>query len=137
MTQKAIVKKLLQNNLAEIEVTRQSACSHDCSKCGGCGGAQVQRIQTQAINRIGAKIGETVTIEGENKEVFRAATVVYLVPLILFFAIFALLRGFSISEGVATASAIAGFILGIVIAIGYNKRVRQRGVIPFVIIARS
>lgn len=137
MTQKAIVRKLLPDGIAEIEVTRKGACSHDCSKCGGCGGAQEQRIQSQAINKVGARVGETVTIEGDNKEVFSAAAIVYVVPLVLFFAVFAVASLFGLGEGWSAVCGIVAFAIGICGAIAYNKRVRRRGMAPFVIIKRA
>lgn len=136
MTQKAVVKKLLANNIAEIEVQRQSACGHDCSKCGGCG-APTERIQAQAVNQAGARVGETVTIEGDNKEVFSAAAVVYAVPLVLFFALYAAAKLMQAGEGIAALCGIIGFIAGVAMAVLYNRRVRRRGMAPFVIIKRS
>ncbi|WP_227104340.1 SoxR reducing system RseC family protein [Intestinibacillus massiliensis] len=136
MTQKAVVKKLLPGGLAEIEVQRQSACGHDCASCGGCG-APTERIQASAVNRAGAQVGETVTIEGDNKAVFRAAIMVYAVPLILFIALYAAARVLGQGEGVAALAGVAGFVVGILIAIAYNHQVKSRGATPFVIIKRS
>lgn len=136
MTQKAIVKKLLPNGLAEIEVTRQSACGHDCSKCGGCG-TPTERIGAQAVNRVGAQPGETVTIEGDNKAVYRAAVIVYLLPLVLFFALYAAAKLLNVGEGPAALLGVAGFVLGVLIAIGYNRRVRAQGACAFTIVKRS
>ena len=136
MTQKAVVKKLLTDGLAEIEVQRQSACGHDCASCGGCG-APTERIQAKAVNEAGAEVGEIVTIEGKNKEVFGAALIVYTVPLVLFIALYALARVLGQGEGVAATTGIAGFIIGILVAVAYNHSVKRRGMTPFVIIRRS
>lgn len=136
MTQKAVVKKLLTDGLAEVEVQRQSACGHDCASCGGCG-APTERIQAKALNEIGAEVGEIVTIEGKNKEVFGAALIVYTVPLVLFIALYALARMLGQGEGVAAVVGIAGFIIGILVAVAYNHSVKSRGMTPFVIIKRS
>ena len=59
MIQKAVVKKILDENHAQIEVQRQSACGHDCEKCGGCG-APTERVQATAINSVAAKVGDIV-----------------------------------------------------------------------------
>ncbi len=136
MTQKAVVKKLLSGGIAEIEVQRQSACSGDCSKCGGCG-TPTERITAQAVNRVHAQVGEIVTIEGDNKQVFGAAAIVYTVPLVLFFVLYALLRATGGAEGMAIGGGIVGFALGIAGAIVYNHRVHRKGMAPFVIIKRS
>lgn len=136
MTQKAIVKQILPDGLATIEVQRQSACGHDCASCGGCG-APTERIQASAINRIGAQVGETVTIEGDNKEVFGAAIIVYAVPVLLFFALYAVASLCGYGEGISAAAGGLGFCLGVFIAVRYNHIVKRRGLTPYVIIKRS
>ena len=78
MIQKALVKKILDNTHAEIEVQRQSACGHDCASCGGCGAPQ-ERIKAVAINKVQAEVGDIVTIEGENKQILRMAAIVFCV----------------------------------------------------------
>lgn len=136
MTQKAVVKKLLADGLAEVEVQRQSACGHDCASCGGCG-APTERIQTRAVNEIGAEVGETVTIEGKNKEVYGAALIVYTVPLALFIVLYALVRALGQGEGVSSIAGVVGFIVGVLLAVAYNHSIKRRGMTPFVIIKRS
>lgn len=136
MIQKAVVKRLLTGELAEIEVQRQGACGHDCAKCGGCG-APMERIQAQAVNKIGALAGETVTIEGDSKQVLGAAAIVYAIPIVLFFVGFALMRILGQGEAVAAAIGIVGFCLGIFGAVRYNHFMHRRGMTPFVIIKRS
>lgn len=136
MTQKAIVKKLLPRGLAEIEVQRQSACGHDCASCGGCG-TPTERIMATAVNQAGAQAGDTVTIEGDNKEVFGAAIIVYAVPLILFIALYAIARVAIQSEGVSILIGSIGFVFGIAFAVAYNHYKKRRGMTPFVIIKRS
>lgn len=136
MTQKAVVKKLLENGLAEVEVQRQSACGHDCATCGG-GCAPTERIKANAVNDLGAQVGEVVTIEGKNRTVYGAALIVYTVPLILFIALYALARVLGQGEGVAAAAGIIGFIVGILIAVAYNHSVKRKGGTPFVIVKRS
>ena len=102
MIQKAVVKRILDQGLAEIEVQRQSACGHDCASCGGCGAPQ-ERIQAVARNIVDAKVGDTVTVEGENKQIMRMAAIVYTLPLVLFFAFFVVASLCSLGEGVAGA----------------------------------
>ena len=58
MTQQGTIKKILPGGMAEIEVTRRSACGHDCAKCGGCGGLETQTLYVTARNRAQAQVGE-------------------------------------------------------------------------------
>ena len=73
MTQQGTIKKLLPGGRAEVEVTRRSACGHDCAKCGGCGGLETQTLYVTARNHTDAGIGDRVLIEGETGRVLGLA----------------------------------------------------------------
>ena len=88
MQQTATVTKLLPGNKAELTVHRQTACGHDCSNCGGCGEIVTKPIIVIADNSIGADVGDSVVITGSSKQVLGLAAVVYLVPFVLFFALY-------------------------------------------------
>lgn len=136
MTQNAVVKRLLPNGKAEVEVTRQSACGHDCAKCGGgCTEMVSGPIVAEAVNAIGAVPNDRVVIEGEFKQLMGLAAIVYAVPLALFFALFAAGSLLGLGEGVAAVCGILGFVLGVVGAIWYNKRYKERGTMVFTIIS--
>lgn len=90
MTQVATVEKLLQGGKAEVTVTRQSACSHDCASCPGCGaGGRV--IRAVAVDCIGVQEGDQVILYSRDGSVLGAAAAVYLLPLLFF------LVGYSLS----------------------------------------
>lgn len=88
MQQTAIVKRILPKNQAELQVQRVTACGHDCSKCGGCIEVVTKPIMVTADNSIGAQIGDVVMITGDSKQVLGLAAIVYMVPIILFFALY-------------------------------------------------
>ena len=131
-----MVKRILDQGLAEIEVQRQSACGHDCASCGGCGAPQ-ERIQAVARNIVDAKVGDTVTVEGENKQIMRMAAIVYTLPLVLFFAFFVVASLCSLGEGAAGALGCLGLAVGVAVAVGYNKQVKKRGGTLFTIIKKG
>ena len=127
MTQQGTIKKLLPGGLAEVEVTRRSACGHDCAKCGGCGGLETQTLYVTARNHAHAAIGDRVLLEGETKQVLGFAVLVYLLPLVLFFI------------GYGIAAALAGgvlFVLGILAAMWYSRVLKMRNEAPFAITER-
>ena len=62
MQQRVKVLSCEPDGMARVSVLRQSACSGDCHKCAGCGAAEQTMIFT-AINSIGAKPGDLVTVE--------------------------------------------------------------------------
>lgn len=89
MQQIAVVKRLLPGNQAELQVKRQTACGHDCTNCGGCGEIVTKPIMVIADNSIGAEVGDAVMITGSSKQVLGLAAVLYIVPIVLFFAFYA------------------------------------------------
>ena len=136
MTQQGTIKKLLPGGMAEIEVTRRSACGHDCAKCGGCGGLETQTLYVTARNKADANVGERVLIEGETGQVLGLAVLVYVLPIVLFFVGYVL--GSLLFEGGA-AGAIGGgvlFAVGILYAILYSRRMKARNEVPYEITKR-
>ncbi|WP_283672977.1 SoxR reducing system RseC family protein [Butyricicoccus sp. Marseille-Q5471] len=133
MTQQATVKRLLTHNMAEVEVTRRSACGHDCKKCGGCGGMETQLITVTARNTAGAQPGDQVSIEGETRQVLGLAALVYALPIVLFFIGYAL--GASMRLGEGTAALIGGvlFVAGILLAIAYSRHMKHQNKVTFTI----
>ena len=94
-------------------------------------------ILAEAVNAIGAQPNERVVIEGEFRQLMGLAAIVYAVPLVLFFGLFAVGSLFGLGEGGAAALGIAGFVLGVVSAIQYNKRYKERGTMVFTIVSRA
>lgn len=79
--------RVLKNNedgTAQVVHIRESACSGDCHKCSGCGAVQ-QSVTLVAQNPIHARTGELVTVRAESGPVLLAATVLYMLPVALFF----------------------------------------------------
>ena len=136
MTQQGTIKKLLADDLAEVEVTRRSACGHDCAKCGGCGGLETQTLYVTARNSAQADVGERVLVEGETGQVLGLAVLVYVLPIVLFFVGYAL--GSVLFEGAAAAAACSGvlFAAGIFGGVLYSRRMKQRREVPLAITRR-
>lgn len=68
---------------ASVRVKRPAACGENCAQCAGCPTTDQVVV---ASNPIGAPRGATVILEMPDKMVFLAAFLVYVLPLILFFA---------------------------------------------------
>ena len=62
MEQIVRIRNTHDDGMATVIHVRESACSGDCHKCSGCGAVQ-QKLLFTARNPIGAKPGETVTVE--------------------------------------------------------------------------
>ena len=89
MEQLVRVQKCNDDGTAQVIHIRQSACSGDCHKCAGCGAAQETLILT-AQNPVGAEPGDIVVISAGSGMVLAGAAVLYILPLVLFFAGYAL-----------------------------------------------
>ena len=122
MTQQGTIKKLLPGGRAEVEVTRRSACGHDCAKCGGCGGLETQTLYVTARNHTDAGIGDRVLIEGETGRVLGLAALVYMLPLVLFFIGYAIGNA---AGGGASGALVGGVLFALLTAVpGYFLTVR-------------
>lgn len=125
MTQIATVEALRPDGRAEIVVTRQSACAHDCRDCAGCGagGAVVRAV---ADNPLGAQSGQRVVVESSSRRFFGAVLLVYTLPVALFFLAYALTA--SRGDAVSATASILAFFFGILPAIRYDRSLQRSGV---------
>ncbi len=124
MKQKVMVLST-SGNTAKVSYHRPTACHGDCSKCaGGCGAMAAQEeLIVSAENLIGAKVGDSVYIEGETKKVAWAILLVYVIPVILF------LGGYFLGQrwGHGNLIGILGFFLGLILAVLESRRQKKRG----------
>ena len=121
MEQLVRVKEVYDNGTAQVVCIRESACSGDCHKCSGCGAAK-EAILVTADNPIGAEVGDFVKIRSETGPVLKAAVVLYMLPLILFFA------GYAIGVALELSGAVTGslaFVLSIVLIVLYDRRMAK------------
>ena len=137
MIQTAKVTRLLPDGRAEVSVKRQSACGHDCSKCGGgCSELMVSStVAVAAANPVRAMPGDMVRVESDTGTVLRAAVVVYLVPFLLFFAAYFIAAALGAGGGVCGTAGVLGFVLGLALAVLLDRRMRKRQAISFRITA--
>ena len=127
MVQTAKVTRVLADGRAEVAVKRQSAC-----------GSELMVSSTVAViaaNPVRAMPGDMVTVESSTSRVLGAAVIVYLVPFLLFFAGYFLCAAFRLSSGVSAAVGVAGFALGLLLAVLWDRRVRRQQAISFCITA--
>ena len=121
MEQIVRVHRLHPDGRADIILVRESACSGDCHKCSGCGAAKETMIVT-AENPIRAGVGDFVTLTSDTASVMKAVVVVYLLPLVLFFA------GFLLGElwNLGILFGGLGFVGAIALAVIYDRKIAKR-----------
>ena len=122
MEQTVRVKETHPDGTATVLHVRESACSGDCHKCSGCGAAK-ETLLIRANNHIRADVGDLVVIRSETGPVLRAAVVLYVVPMVLFFL------GYFAGDlwwGRGILCSILGFALGIGLAVVYDRKVVKK-----------
>lgn len=135
MTQTATVKRLVSSKKAEIVVRRQSACGHHCADCEGCKMYDRPTVTVTAENEAGAMPGDTVTVETSSAHVLGMAAVVYLLPFVLFFALYLLAGALALSAGASIALGVAGFVAGAAADLLLDRSVKKKQALSFRIIS--
>ena len=122
MQQLVRVRQVHDDGTATVIHIRESACSGDCHKCSGCGAAK-EAILLEARNPIGAKPGDLVRVESATGPVLKAALVMYMLPMVLFFA------GYAVGAAAFGRGAPVGclaFVASIGLAVIYDRKVLKK-----------
>lgn len=122
MQQLVRVRQVHDDGTATVIHIRESACSGDCHKCSGCGAAK-EAILLEAKNPIGAKPGDLVRVESATGPVLKAALVMYMLPMVLFFA------GYAVGAAAFGRGALVGclaFVASIGLAVIYDRKVLKK-----------
>ena len=122
MEQLVRIRQVYDNGTAQVVCIRESACSGDCHKCSGCGAAK-ETIFLTADNPIGAKAGDLVKLRSETAPVLKAAAVLYMMPLVLFFG------GYAFGAALERSGALlgcVGFFLSIIFIVLYDRRMAKK-----------
>ena len=131
MKQTVRVTAIPENGIAEVFLERQSACSGDCHRCGGCGAVR-ETLFVRAEDPIGVSVGDQVVVETATGTVLKAAVLVYLLPVICFFAGYFTAAAFRFLPGLIGAAAAA---LGILPAVFLNRRMVRKKTQTFRIVS--
>ena len=131
MEQLVRVRQTNDDGTAAVIHIRESACSGDCHKCSGCGAAKEAVIFT-ADNPIGAAPGDLVKVESSTAPVLKAAAVLYILPLVLFFLGYYL---GTLPGNFGPAGGGLGFALGVGIVLAYDRLVVRRANLHYTITA--
>lgn len=131
MEQLVRVKEVYEDGTAQVIHIRESACSGDCHKCSGCGAAK-EAVLLTADNPIGARKGDLVKVESATGPVLKAAVVLYVIPLVLFFL------GYYLGSLLGNFGALVGclgFVLGVVLVVLYDRKVVKKANLGYTITA--
>ena len=119
MEQVVRVHQVNEDGTALVLHIRKSACSGDCHKCSGCGAVQ-EKMLLKVENSIDAAVGDIVRISASSSTVLWSAVVLYVLPVVLFFAGYLVGMQLDMMRGLTGCLA---FALGILIAVFYDRKV--------------
>lgn len=127
MQTKAVVVKT-DGKFATVETERKSACEGchkaeegGCSVCSLMGGDR--KIATKALNSVGAKVGDVVTIESKTARMLWYGLLVFILPIVIALLSWGISSQFTANVAVQTISAFAGFALSLTGVAIYSKKV--------------
>lgn len=132
MTQDAVVTRVFPNGLAEVVVTRGTACGSNCGNCESC--AFQNEIKAIAKNKVHATQGEKVVIESVSSRIFSAAFLLYIVPFISLFIGYAIAAANSLSEGLCILVSFGFFLLAVAVVVIYQRINKRKKPITFEIV---
>ena len=78
--------------------------------------------------------GQKVVVESSTQKMLRIVALVYLIPVVLFLTGYVCMALLSFSTVVQYTAAVLGFMVGIVIAVLYDRRLRRQGGLTFTIV---
>ncbi len=129
MRVKAVVTEVSEK-YSVVESERMSACegchksAEGCSACSLMGSGK--KISTKAVNRIGAKVGDTVEIETESRRVMLYAAVVFMLPVLLCLAFYGVASLLGFDETVRYVFLAAGFVISLFFIWIYSKFIVEK-----------
>ena len=130
MTQTATVTALPVSSNGDVELTiiRQTACGHSCDGCGRCAG-KAPDLVIRAHSDIAVALGDKVEVYSDDNQVLGAAALVYGLPVVLFLLGY-LLPAF-LSEGWRYACGGTGFLLGLIAAVLWDRRMKRKAAMSY------
>lgn len=117
MTGEGIVVKT-HGTRATVRIEKKSACSGECSSCGLCDNP-VYDIEVK--NTVNACVGDTVKLYMPTGDVYRAAFLVYMLPILAVFAVMGICHLLSVPTAITAIICIAALAVWIAVIRRYNR----------------
>lgn len=124
MEKSGIIKEI-KNNKAIVLIFKESGCAH-CNKC-----SESEKIsnELEVPFQTGMSIGDTITFEMKDKEVYKIATLVYILPLISMIIGYFIGNFFNLSEKINILLSFVFLLLTFLIIHFYDKIYLKKDII--------
>lgn len=135
MSQNAVIKRIINQEVAEIALLRQLDCKN-CKNCNGCTQKPETELLAMASNKIGAQTGDVVEVESVAGSSIGIAVIVYVLPCVFLMLGFFLGQAMGLSELASVGIGGIGILVGFLPAILLNRAITNRKEPEFVILSK-
>lgn len=114
----------VSGDTAKVELEKSEKCGH----CGAkimCHPGSDNKMCVEAINEIGAKIGDRVRIEVSPAISILATFILFVAPILAFLVVFTIVNILTKNENLAILSGFSGLILFFLFLIKINQKVAK------------
>ena len=138
MVQNAIVKRLIQEGVAEVSLLRQMECGLHCDgACAGCSAKPPQEILALASNAVGAEPGDFVEVEPAGGRNISTSVAVFLLPCVGLGAGYALgMYALGLNDLTSMLTAALGLAAGFLPAVLMDRAIARSQAPEFEILKR-
>ncbi len=138
MVQNAIVKRLVQEGVAEVSLLRQMECGLHCDgACAGCSAKPPQEILALASNAVGAEPGDFVEVEPAGGRNISTSVAVFLLPCVGLGAGYALgMYVLGLNDLTSMLTAALGLAAGFLPAVLMDRAIARSQAPEFAILKR-
>ena len=135
MSQNAIIKRAVRDDVVEISLLRQMECKN-CANCGTCSQKPGTELFALASNKIGAQVGDMVEVESIAGSSIGIAVIVYVIPCIFLLLGYFLGQALGLGEIASVGVGAIGILVGFVPALLLNRAISKRKEPEFVILSK-
>ena len=135
MSQNAVVKRIVADNVAEVALMRQMDCKN-CSNCEGCSQKPGTELLAMASNGIGANVGDVVEVESVAGSSIGIAVIVYVLPCVFLLLGYFLGQLLGLNEFDSVGVGALGIFVGFLPAILLTRAITNRKEPEFVILSK-
>lgn len=132
MSQNAVIKRIVNEEVAEIALLRQLDCKN-CANCNNCAQKPGTELLAMASNKIGAKVGDVVEVESVAGSSIGIAVIVYVLPCVFLMLGYFLGQAVGLGEFASVGMGGIGILVGFLPAILINRSIRNRKEPEFII----